>query len=229
MEQNMKYYEAFRKVPDSAKKEITAGRLRGMTDVSPMWRIKILTEVFGPCGIGWKTINEKYSMIHCENTKEIVCIYELDLIFKEGESWSEPIHGVGGSLLVAVEKNGLHTDDEAVKKAKTDALSVAAKALGVAADVYYEKDRSKYDTTPDEEQGGKPKERDYFCTKCNAQITRSTKRTAEELALASADKFGRVLCKVCANQEIERIEMQETNRDESFTVEALHEDTGDRT
>lgn len=228
MEQNMKYYEFFRKVPDSAKKEITAGRLKGMTDVSPMWRIKVLTEAFGPCGIGWKTMNEKYSMIHCENTKEIVCIYELDLIFKKGESWSEPIHGVGGSLLVAVEKNGLHTDDEAVKKAKTDALSVAAKTLGVAADVYYEKDRSKYDTTPNEEQGKGAKERDYFCTKCNAKITRSTKRTAEELALSSVAKFGRMLCKACANQEIERIEMQEMNRDESFTVEALHEDAGDR-
>ncbi|WP_254555280.1 hypothetical protein, partial [Salmonella enterica] len=30
------------------------GRLKGMTDINPMWRIKALTEQFGPCGIGWK-------------------------------------------------------------------------------------------------------------------------------------------------------------------------------
>ena len=35
--------------------------------------------------------------------------------------------------------------DECFKMALTDALSVACKSLGVAADVYFEKDRSKYD------------------------------------------------------------------------------------
>ena len=34
--------------------------------------------------------------------------------------------------------------DECYKMALTDAISVAAKALGVAADVYYKNDRSKY-------------------------------------------------------------------------------------
>ena len=52
--ENMKIYEAVRKVPDSAKKNIRGGRLKGMTDINPMWRIKALTEQFGPCGIGWK-------------------------------------------------------------------------------------------------------------------------------------------------------------------------------
>ena len=42
--ENMKIYEAVRKVPDSAKKNISAGRLKGMTDINPMWRIKALTE-----------------------------------------------------------------------------------------------------------------------------------------------------------------------------------------
>ena len=50
---NMKIYEQARKVPDEAKKSITAGRLKGFTDVNPMYRIKRLTEMFGPCGIGW--------------------------------------------------------------------------------------------------------------------------------------------------------------------------------
>ena len=49
---NMKIYETARVVPDNAKKAISAGRLKGMTDINPMWRIKKLTEMFGPCGIG---------------------------------------------------------------------------------------------------------------------------------------------------------------------------------
>jgi hypothetical protein len=39
-------------------------------------------------------------------------------------------------MLVEQEKNGLHTNDECFKMAVTDALSVAMKSLGMAADVY---------------------------------------------------------------------------------------------
>ena len=49
---NMTIYNAVRSVPDSAKRRIEAGRLKGKTDINPMWRIKALTEQFGPCGYG---------------------------------------------------------------------------------------------------------------------------------------------------------------------------------
>ena len=49
----MDIYNRLRKVPDEAKKAIAAGRLKGFTDINPMWRIKALTEAFGPCGFGW--------------------------------------------------------------------------------------------------------------------------------------------------------------------------------
>ncbi len=49
----LEIYNKVREVPEKAKKSITAGRLKGMTDINPMWRIKKLTEEFGPCGIGW--------------------------------------------------------------------------------------------------------------------------------------------------------------------------------
>ena len=51
--ENMDLYNVLRDVPNIAKKAITAGRLKGMTDINPMYRIKALTEEFGPCGIGW--------------------------------------------------------------------------------------------------------------------------------------------------------------------------------
>ena len=51
--ENLRIYEQCRSVPETAKKEINGGRLNGKTDIIPMWRIKILTEQFGPIGIGW--------------------------------------------------------------------------------------------------------------------------------------------------------------------------------
>ena len=53
--QNLSIYDRVRAVPTEAKKEIEAGRLKGKHDINPMWRIKKLTEVFGPCGFGWYT------------------------------------------------------------------------------------------------------------------------------------------------------------------------------
>ena len=55
MSNNLELYNKVRSVPQEAKKEIKGGRLKGMTDINPMWRIKTLTEQFGICGIGWKT------------------------------------------------------------------------------------------------------------------------------------------------------------------------------
>ena len=50
---NLDIYNKVREVPNKAKKNIGGGRLKGMTDINPMWRIKTLTEQFGPAGFGW--------------------------------------------------------------------------------------------------------------------------------------------------------------------------------
>lgn len=150
--ENMNIYEQARLVPDEAKKTIRAGRLKGFTDVNPMWRIKRLTELFGPCGIGWK-----YEPIHrdiqtfCGETCVFVDIM-LYVIDPETGHWSEGIYGTGGSKLVATEKNGPYVSDEAFKMAQTDALSVACKNLGIGADVYFDKDRTKYTAATEEPQ-----------------------------------------------------------------------------
>lgn len=141
---NLRYYTKFCSVPDAAKKPISAGRLKGFTDISPMWRIKTLTEAFGPCGIGWVADVKAQRTIENPKTGEVAAFVDIELRYKEGGAWSEPVFGTGGSMLVSAEKNGLHTDDEAFKKAYTDAISVACKSLGVAADVYWDKDADKY-------------------------------------------------------------------------------------
>lgn len=50
---NLSIYSAVCNPPSEALKPIKGGRLVGKSDINPMWRIKTLTEQFGPCGIGW--------------------------------------------------------------------------------------------------------------------------------------------------------------------------------
>ena len=146
--ENLKIYEQVRSVPAEAKTNIGGGRLKGMTDINPMWRIKKLTEVFGVCGIGWKyEIVEKWietAMAKDEITANVI----INLYIRDEEGkWSDPIPGIGGSMLVASEQKGLYVNDECYKMALTDAISVACKALGMGADVYWDKDTTKYNDT----------------------------------------------------------------------------------
>ena len=147
---NLDIYEKVRSVPQNAQKPIAAGRLKGMTDINPMWRIKILTETFGLCGIGWKTQIVR-TWLDAGANDEIITNVEILLFVKVGGEWSEGIPGIGGSALVAKEKNGLYTDDECYKKAYTDAISVACKALGIGADIYWN-ENTKYTKNGDKEE-----------------------------------------------------------------------------
>ena len=70
----------------------------------------------------------------------------IELFVKHGGDWSKPIFGTGGSKLSTVERSGVYVSDECYKMATTDAISVACKQLGIGADVYWEKDKTKYDT-----------------------------------------------------------------------------------
>ena len=141
---NMRIYDAVRAVPPEAIKPITAGRLKGKSDINPMWRIKVLTEQYGPCGEGWYTEGVRYWTVIQEKSMEMAVFCELQLHTRGENGWSAPIYGIGGNTVIAAEKNGLYLDDEAYKKAYTDALSVACKALGIGADVYWQADRTKY-------------------------------------------------------------------------------------
>lgn len=139
---NLYIYEKVRSVPENAQKTIKGGRLNGMTDINPMWRIKTLTEQFGVCGIGWKTQIVRTWTDEGANG-EVITNVEILLFVKVDGAWSEGIPGVGGSKMISKENSGLFTDDECYKKAYTDAISVACKALGVGADIYWN-ENTKY-------------------------------------------------------------------------------------
>ena len=153
MNENMKIYEQVRAVPKEALKEIKGGRLKGMSDINPMWRLKMLTEMFGICGIGWK-IEIVDKRLEQGSHDQIVCFVDINLYIKVDGEWSAAIQGMGGSSFIAKESSGLFTSDECFKMAYTDAISVACKSLGFAADVYYANDRTKY-TAQEEKPTGK--------------------------------------------------------------------------
>lgn len=135
----MEIYKRVQSVPANAQKPIQAGRLRGKTDINPMWRIKTLTEVFGAAGFGWYyDIVKQWTETGANG--EISAFCNINLYVKSGDEWSKPIQGTGGASYIAAEKNGLYTSDECYKMALTDAISVACKALGVGADIYWSAD-----------------------------------------------------------------------------------------
>ena len=145
---NMDIWGKLESTPKEAQKEITAGRLKGFTDINPCWRMKRLTEVFGPCGIGWKfQIVNTYTIPGAND--EIAAFVDILLYYKHGNEWSEGVPGLGGSVFVAKERNGPHTSDECFKMALSDAIGTACKALGMSADIYFSKDRSKYTEAQD--------------------------------------------------------------------------------
>ena len=135
-------YNEIKTPPTHALKTIKGGRLNGFTDISPMWRIKKLTELFGPCGTGWYPEIMKV-WTDAGSDGEVVVSVLISLYIKYGDGWGKPIPGIGSNKLVAKETAGLRTNDEAFKSAYTDAMSVACKFIGMGADVYWDRD-SKY-------------------------------------------------------------------------------------
>lgn len=208
---NMTIYNQGRAVPPEAQKTIDAGRLKGMTDINPLWRIAKLTELFGPCGIGWKYIITRREMVSGAND-EISCFVDIDLYYRWEGEWSEAVPGTGGSSYVASNRNGMYTSDECYKMALTDALSVACKALGIGADVYWAAGRTKYtgnDAPPPKAPAKAPAKeatkaagKSIRCEDCGKLIQPVTLRdgtiwTAENIAGYSTKRFGHTLCADC--------------------------------
>lgn len=145
----MEIYNKLKEVPEDCLKKITGGRLKGMSDIKPQWRILKLTETFGICGVGWKfKIINKW--IEDGSNNEKVAFVDLELYIKVDDKWSEAIIGNGGSMFVAKEKHGMYTSDEAYKMAITDALGTAAKCIGLASDIYMGHG-GKYDSQQDDD------------------------------------------------------------------------------
>lgn len=194
---NMDIYEAGRNVPQEAQKAFNNGKFSG-TDINPMWRIKKLTELFGPCGIGWYVgdVVER-SEVHGNVTMAIV---DLNLYVKVNGEWSKPIYGTGGNVLLRKDS----PSDEGYKMAYTDALSVACKALGIGADIYFSTDKTKY-TAPKEAPAHETKPSEDLkmrCECCGAVLKPYIGADGKEVSIrkhaeGSKAKFNGVFCLDC--------------------------------
>lgn len=206
---NMELYDRVKSVPEDAQKTIAAGRLKGMTDINPMWRIEVLTREFGACGKGWKITDVKFDERPYDEETVISCSLNLVYFDQAFGDWSAPVFGVGAAKSRVKEKNGIYIDDEAIKKAYTDALSVACKALGIGAEIYrYGKSAgSKYEREEQAEEEGKPAEKPvekavekpapqkwekpFIFTQADIyELSRRLGRTVESTEMYSAEKYG---------------------------------------
>lgn len=141
--ENLEIYNMFKSVPKEATKEFDNGKFKG-TDINTMWRIKCLTEQFGPCGFGWYFEIVRTWVEQTTNCEQFA-FAEIKLYIKVDGEWSKGIAGTGGNKLTRVLKDGtISTSDEAFKMAITDAFGVACRSLGIGADVYWANDRTKY-------------------------------------------------------------------------------------
>lgn len=155
MESNLEFYNKVKSIDERFTKKITGGRLKGMTDIKPQYRILKLTEMFGMCGFGWyyDVVNK---FIEEGENNEKIAIVEIHLFVKYNDEWSKPIYGLGGSMFTTKERNGIYTSDECFKMALTDALSVSCKQIGIASDVYMGYSDSKYISHNNNEEDEKP-------------------------------------------------------------------------
>ena len=107
----------------------------GGTAIKPIYTEQKMTEEFGPCGTGWGFSEPRFETVAASEGQIAVYCW-LSLWYVLDGKRSEPVFGVGGDMVVVKQSNGLRTDDEAFKKAFTDAIGNAMKHVGMSADVH---------------------------------------------------------------------------------------------
>lgn len=133
--ENMAIWKAVFKTDSRFTKNFKRGGGFSGTDINSTYRMAVMTELFGPCGMGWGWLIE--------------------------DRWSESIDGRGFAFVQAViwyridgevyttgpQIGGTEygrAPDEAYKMAVTDAIGKCMTSLGLSADIYMKQYDSKY-------------------------------------------------------------------------------------
>lgn len=128
--------------PKHTKDFTRGGGFRG-TAIKPMFSYRRMTEEFGPCGQGWGIGEPSFQVVIAGEETLVYCTVSIWY-----EKREQTVFGVGGDKVAGKNKYGVQTDDEAFKKAFTDAVTNALKLIGVGADVHMGMfDDSKYVNT----------------------------------------------------------------------------------
>lgn len=129
---NTAIWDALGKTDPSATKGFKRGGGFSGTSVKPMWVLRRLTEEFGPAGVGWGVNKPEFTVVHATDGEVLVyCTVSTWHGSKDNVLW-----GVGGDKAVAQRSGKPFADDEAFKKAFTDAVGNAFKSIGTAADIH---------------------------------------------------------------------------------------------
>ena len=116
--------------PAHTKSFSRSGGFKG-TAIKPQWVVMRLTEEFGPCGLGWGINRPEFQVVPVGAEVMVYCTVSCWHGTLDNILW-----GVGGDKVSTSRQSGTFNDDEAFKKAFTDAIMNAFKFLGVAADVH---------------------------------------------------------------------------------------------
>lgn len=213
--------------PTHTKKFTRSGGFKG-TAIKPMWSNLRMTEVFGPCGLGWGQTEPQFQTVQAEG--EILVYCTVGMWYMDNGNKCGPVYGVGGdkALTQIFEKDRdgnkskdeatgrfktyPQSDDEAFKKAYTDALSNAMKFIGIAADVHMGRfDDNKY---------VKSMEEFYAAPKPNPNAPKLiSKQEAEAL---------RGICNVAVSRGVDPKKIRETLQAEPFRFFGTSEVTEDK-
>jgi hypothetical protein len=133
--ENLTLWERLSKTDPKHTKQFTrAGGFKG-TAIKPMWAIRRATEEFGPIGNGWGFEEDEHLTIPCVDGQTLVYVRARVWYAQHGEAyWTGPQWG--GDFVVKSVKGELRPDDEAFKKALTDAVMKCLAYIGIGADVH---------------------------------------------------------------------------------------------
>lgn len=114
----------------------------GGTDINPQWRMRRMTEQFGPVGVGWgyevkRTWREDFGNIPFVFAEVVLWYYPSDA----DETPAQTGPQIGGT-------DASRASDEAYKMAITDGLGKCMAQIGLAADVYLGEFDTKYSREP---------------------------------------------------------------------------------
>lgn len=146
MSENLELWKKLAKSdPDQVKPFKRFGGFSGHS-IDPVYVLHKMTSIFGPCGHGWKISKPDFTTVTSnDGLVSVHCTVMVSVKLPGEEEFGEPIPGVGGDHVIATRKSGKFVDDEAFKKAYTDAIGNALKMLGMAADIRLGKfDDQKY-------------------------------------------------------------------------------------
>jgi uncharacterized short protein YbdD (DUF466 family) len=126
---NLAIWDALKHTDPAHTKAFTrSGGFKG-TAIKPIYSVERMTSLFGPCGVGWGTEKPEFTIERLTNE---VCVYcTVALWYKQGGEKCV-VYGVGGDKVLT----SRGSDDEAFKKAYTDAAGNAMKQIGMSADVH---------------------------------------------------------------------------------------------